>query len=91
MLAETPLYFYVGVKQFSGDQILVNIQERLALIYRLCLRNKDIFAEDFFFLRKTSLCSILLIRFIILRLFHNEIRGSILLIAGTITVVSLSN
>ena len=29
-----------------GDQIFVNIQEGVALIYRLCLRTKDIFAED---------------------------------------------
>ena len=45
MLAETSFYFYVGVNQF-----LATIQEGLALIhvYRLCLRNKDIFAEDSF-------------------------------------------
>ena len=27
--------------------IIVNIQEGFAVIYRLCLRNKNIFAEDF--------------------------------------------
>ena len=58
-----------------GDQIFVNIQEGFALIYRLCLRSKDIFAEDG--LHKSYLCCILLIRFIVLWLFHNKIRGSI--------------
>ena len=47
-----------------GDQVAVNIQEGFALIYRLCFHNKDISAEVF---------HILLICFIILRLFHNEI------------------
>ena len=53
------------------------MQEGFALIYRLCLRNKDIFAPDFFC---TSLNYVAYYYFfIILSLFNNEIRGSILL------------
>ena len=39
--------FLCGSQPVSGDQIFVNIQEGFALIYRLCLRNKNI-AEGFF-------------------------------------------
>ena len=54
----------------------MNIQEGFTLIYRLCLRMKDIFVEVFFC---TSLnCVACYYFFIILRLFHNETRGSIL-------------
>ena len=70
MLAEMPFNLYMGFDQFSGHNIFVNIQEGFALIYLLCLRNKDIFAEFFF---PQGLIVLLLICFIILRFFHNEI------------------
>ena len=73
MLAETP---FCGSKPASGDNKFVNIQEGFVLLCRLCLRNMDAFAEDFS--HKSKLCCIL-ISVIILRLFDNEIRGSILL------------
>ena len=48
MLAETFL-FLCESWSVSDDQIFVNIQEGFALIYRLCFRNKDIFAKDFLY------------------------------------------
>ena len=38
--------FLCGGYLVSVDQIFVNIQEVFALLYSLCLRNKDIFAEN---------------------------------------------
>ena len=72
MLAETPFYFYVGVNQYLVTKLFMNIKEGFALIYHLCLHNKDIFADDF--LHKSEMCC-----FNILQLFYNEARGSILL------------
>ena len=73
--------FLCRSQPISGDQIFVNIQEGFALIYRLCHRNKDVFAGNF--MHKSKLNCILLILYIILRLFHNEIRGSIILLIFT--------
>lgn len=47
MLAKTLLYSS-GSRSISDDKIFVDMQEGFALIYRLCLRNKYIFVEDFF-------------------------------------------
>ena len=49
MLAEMPFLFLhvCGSQPVSDDQIFVTMHEGFALIYRLCLRNKDIIAEDF--------------------------------------------
>ena len=41
--------FKCGSLPISDGKIFVNIQEGFALMCRLCLRNFDIFAEDFFF------------------------------------------
>ena len=64
----------MGIKQFVAT---VNIHEGFALIYRLCLRNKDIFAEDVF--AQVLIVLRAINSFHYFRLFHNEIRGSILL------------
>ena len=45
---QKPFLFLCGRQPVSGDQIFVNIQEGFVLIYRLFLRSKDVFAEDFF-------------------------------------------
>ena len=36
-----------GSQSIYDEKIVVNIQERFTMIYRLCLRNKDVFYEDF--------------------------------------------
>ena len=46
MLAETPFLFLCGSQLVCSDQMIVNIHEGLALIYRLCPRDKDIFTDD---------------------------------------------
>ena len=42
MLVKTP---FVSKSNYN-DKIFVNIQQELSQIFRLCLRNKDLFAED---------------------------------------------